>query len=162
MLACVSLTAASRCLLFNGNGATCVLCIAADQLCAPARCDGRLPVHNRGLDAVERRREADFREQAQRIACHQGYAADAHVNCHSVGSLGPVLERYGRRGYRIAHLEAPLYLGKLHLAARQFRLGAVGSTSLDDKVAEFFSPHAAGKRFLFVAVFDRRRSADAP
>jgi SagB-type dehydrogenase family enzyme len=114
-------------------------------------------VHHRHLGAIELLREGDFRAQAQRLACLQGYAADAHVNCYSLASLAPVLERYGNRGYRLAQLEAALYSGKLHLATRPFRLGAVGSTSLDDEVIEFFSPHAAGKSYLFVAVFGRRR-----
>jgi SagB-type dehydrogenase family enzyme len=126
--------------------------------------DGLAPgvyVHHRELGAVELLREGDFRAQARRIACDQGYAADAHVNCYSLGALSPVLERYGNRGYRLAQLEGSLYLGKLHLATRPFRLGAVGSTSVDDEVIEFFSPHAAGKSFLFVAVFGRRRPVAA-
>jgi hypothetical protein len=36
-------------------------------------------------------------------------------------------------------------------------LGAVGSTCFDDEVAEFFSPHAAGKDYMFVTVFGKRR-----
>lgn len=119
-------------------------------------------VHHPGLGAVELLREGEFRAQAQRLASDQAYAADAHVNCYSLGSLGPVLERYGNRGYRLAQLEGSLHLGKLHLATRAFRLGAVGSTSPDDEVTEFFSPHAAGKSFLFVTVFGRRRPAGAP
>jgi SagB-type dehydrogenase family enzyme len=114
-------------------------------------------VHHRGAGVVELLREGDFRAQAERLACLQGYAADAHVNCYALADLGPVLDRYGNRGYRIAQLEASLETGKLHLATRPFRLGAVGSTSLDDEVVAFFSPHAAGKSFLFVTVFGRRR-----
>jgi SagB-type dehydrogenase family enzyme len=118
-------------------------------------------VHHRGPGLIELLREGDFRDQAARIACMQGYAADAHVNCYALAALGPVLERYGNRGYRLAQLEASLYCGKLHLATRPFGLGAVGSTSLDDEVIEFFSPHAAGKSFLFVTVFGKRRPAAA-
>jgi hypothetical protein len=33
----------------------------------------------------------------------------------------------------------------------------VGSTSYDDEVTAHFSPHAAGKSFMFVAVFGARR-----
>jgi SagB-type dehydrogenase family enzyme len=119
-------------------------------------------LHHRGPGLVELLREGDFRAQAERIACMQGYAADAHVNCYALADLGPVLERYGNRGYRLAQLEASLYWGKLHLATRPFDLGAVGSTSLDDEVTELFSPHAAGKSFLFVTVFGKRRRAAAP
>jgi hypothetical protein len=33
----------------------------------------------------------------------------------------------------------------------------VGSTSFDDEVVDFFSPHAAGKDYMFVTVFGKRR-----
>lgn len=115
-------------------------------------------IHHRELGAIELLRAGDFRTQAERLACLQEYAADAQVNCYSLASLGPILDRYGNRGYRLAQLEASLYSGRLHLATRPFRLGAVGSTSLDDEVTEFFSPHAAGQSYLFVAVFGRRRA----
>ena len=36
-------------------------------------------------------------------------------------------------------------------------LGAVGSTAFDDEVVEFFYPHAAGKDYMFVTVFGKRR-----
>jgi SagB-type dehydrogenase family enzyme len=114
-------------------------------------------LHHRGAALVELLREGDFRAQAERLALVQPYAAAAHVNCYALAALDPVLERYGNRGYRLAQLEASLLSSKLHLAARPFGLGAVGSTSPDDEVAEFFSPHAAGKSFLFVEVFGRRR-----
>jgi hypothetical protein len=38
-------------------------------------------------------------------------------------------------------------------------LGAVGSTSVDDEVIRLFSPHAAGKSYMFVLVFGKRRRA---
>ena len=59
----------------------------------------------------------------------------------------------------MAQLEAALFAGKLQLAAHALGLGAVGSTSVDDAVTAFFAPHAAGKSFMFVAVFGRRRRA---
>jgi SagB-type dehydrogenase family enzyme len=121
--------------------------------------DGLAPgvyVHHRHLDAVELLKEGDFRQVAQRLAVDQAYAARAHVNCYYLTALGPVLERYGNRGYRLAQLECSLYAGRLHLATHALGLRAVGSTSLDDEVTEFFSPHAAGKSYMFVTVFGRR------
>ena len=53
--------------------------------------------------------------------------------------------------------EAALFAGKLHLGAHALGLGAVGSTSVDDEVIRFFSPHAAGKSYMFIVVFGRRR-----
>jgi len=114
-------------------------------------------VHHPHLGAVELLRAGSFRREAQRLAADQSYAADAHVNCYYLAALGPVLERYGNRGYRLAQLECSLHAGKLHVATHALGLGAVGSTSLDDEVVEFFSPHAAGKSYLFVTVFGQRR-----
>jgi len=122
--------------------------------------DGLAPgvyVHHRDLRAIELLKEGDFRQVAQRLAVGQAYAGDAHVNCYYLTALAPVLERYGNRGYRLAQLECSLFAGKLHLATHAFGLRAVGSTSLDDEVTEFFLPHAAGKSYMFVTVFGRRR-----
>jgi nitroreductase len=67
------------------------------------------------------------------------------------------LATYGNRGYRVAQLEAALYAGRLHLAAQALGLGAVGSTSFDDEVVEFFSPQAADASYMFIIVFGARR-----
>lgn len=114
-------------------------------------------LHHRDRNAVELLREGDFRAAATRLAVNQGYAGAAHVNSYYLTDLDPVLERYGNRGYRLAQLECSLYAGKLHLGTHTLGLGAVGSTSFDDEVVEFFSPHAAGKSYMFVTVFGKRR-----
>jgi len=98
-----------------------------------------------------------LRAQAAHLAFDQQYAADAHVNSYYLTDLGPVLAHYGNRGYRLAQLEAALFAGRLHLAAHALGLGAVGSTSFDDEVVDFFSPRAAGASFMFVLVFGARR-----
>lgn len=118
-------------------------------------------VHHPQLGAIELLREGDFRANAARLAADQQYAADAHVNIYYLTDLTTVLARYGNRGYRLAQLEASLYAGKLHLAAHALGHGAVGSTSYDDEVIEFFSPHAAGKSYMFVLTFGRRRRRTA-
>ncbi|WP_460522973.1 SagB/ThcOx family dehydrogenase [Flindersiella endophytica] len=114
-------------------------------------------LHHPGRRAVELLREGSFRAEASRLAVGQWYPADAHVNAYYLTDLAPVLECYGNRGYRLAQLECSLHAGRLHLGTHTLGLGAVGSTSLDDEVTEFFSPHAAGKSFMFVNVFGRRR-----
>ncbi|HEY7036071.1 MAG TPA: SagB/ThcOx family dehydrogenase [Thermomicrobiales bacterium] len=118
-------------------------------------------VFDRTQNAIELLDEGDKRAGAARIACGQDYASDAHVNVYAMTDLTPVLDRYGNRGYRLAQLEAALFAGRLQLAAHALRLGAVGSTSADDEVTAFFSPHAAGKSFMFVAVFGNRRRPSA-
>lgn len=114
-------------------------------------------LHHPRRGAVELLREGDFRRAAQRLAVQQEYAADAHVNSYYLTELAPVLERYGNRGYRLAQLECALYAGKLHLGTHALGLGAVGSTSFDDEVVQFFSPRAAGQSYMFVTVFGKRR-----
>jgi SagB-type dehydrogenase family enzyme len=119
-------------------------------------------LHHPALGAVELLRAGDFRADSARIAVGQGYCADAHVNAYWLADLGPLLERYGNRGYRAAQLVSALRAGKLHLGAHALGLGACGSTSADDEVVEFFSPHAAGKSYLFVTVFGVRRRTASP
>jgi hypothetical protein len=114
-------------------------------------------LHYPQLHAVELLREGLFGDQATRIAVDQEYAGTAQVNCYYLTDLAPVLDCYGNRGYRIAQLECALYAGKLQLAAHALGLGTVGSTSYDDEVIEFFSPHASGKSYMFVVVFGMRQ-----
>jgi SagB-type dehydrogenase family enzyme len=114
-------------------------------------------LHHPELHAVELVRAGTFRKEAARIAAGQQYAGDAHVNLYYLAHLPSVLERYGNRGYRLAQLEGALHAGKLHLGTHALGLGAVGSTSFDDEVVDFFSPHAAGKDYMFVTVFGKRR-----
>ena len=106
---------------------------------------------------IEQLAAGDFRDDASRLAVGQGYPGDAHVNVYYLADLDPIFEAYGNRGWRIAMMEGALRAQKMHLAAHTLGLGAVGSTSLDDAVTDFFSPHAAGKGFMFVVVFGKRR-----
>jgi SagB-type dehydrogenase family enzyme len=114
-------------------------------------------LHHPELGAVELVRAGTFRKEAARIAANQQYAGDAHVNLYYLAHLPSILEHYGDRGYRLAQLEGALHAGKLHLGTHALGLGAVGSTSFDDEVIDFFSPHAAGKDYMFVTVFGKRR-----
>jgi SagB-type dehydrogenase family enzyme len=110
---------------------------------------------------IELLAHGNMQAEAARLACAQHYAAEAHVNVYYLADLEPILERYGNRGYRVAQLEAALHAGKVHLAAHALGLGAVGSTAVDDEVIRFFSPHAAGKSYMFVIVFGLRRQRSA-
>lgn len=105
---------------------------------------------------VELVRPGALRPEAQRLAVLQEYAGDAHVNSYYLTDLDPVLERYGNRGYRVAQIEAALYASRLHLGTRALGLGAVGSTSLDDEVVEFFTPGSDRASYMFVVVFGGR------
>lgn len=118
-------------------------------------------LHHPARGAVELLRAGDFRADAARIAVGQEYCANAHVNAYWLADLGPLLAAYGNRGYRAAQLTSALQAGRLHLGTHALGLGAVGSTSADDEVVEFFSPHAAGKSYLFVTVFGVKRPRTA-
>lgn len=113
--------------------------------------------HRPGRESIELLKPGDFRRQATRLAVNQAYAGDAHVNAYYLTRLDPVLAHYGNRGYRLAQLEPAIYAGKLHLGTHALGLGAVGSTSFDDEVVDFFSPSAAGASYMFVVVFGKRR-----
>ncbi len=113
--------------------------------------------HHPRRGEVEQIRTGTFRDQAERLAAGQAYAGDAHVNSYYLTNLDPVLERYGNRGYRLAQLEPAIYAGKLHLGTHVLGLGAVGSTSFDDEVVDFFSPQAEGSSYMFVVVFGKRK-----
>jgi SagB-type dehydrogenase family enzyme len=117
---------------------------------------GSYVVHpqQQGLELLQ---TGNMRQTAARLASGQSAAADAHVNMYFLADLEPILEHYGNRGYRVAQLQAALFAGKMHLAAHALGLGAVGSTSVDDEVIRFFSPHATGKSYMFVILFGRRR-----
>ncbi len=114
-------------------------------------------VHHPSRGVLELLKAGEFRADAARLASGQSYAAAAHVNFYSLVDLEPVLERFGNRGYRVAQTEASLLASKLHIATHALGLGAVGSTSVDDEVIDFFSPHAAGKSYMFILTFGMRR-----
>lgn len=107
--------------------------------------------------AIELLHPDDSRAAGARLACGQEYANAAHVNAYSMVDLEPLLAHFGNRGYRVAQFTASLFGAKLQLAAHALGLGAVGSTSFDAEVTEYFSPSAAGQHFMFIAVFGNKR-----
>ena len=92
----------------------------------------------------------DFRDQAGYLGLQQALPADAAVDVFYLADLGPILQRFGNRGYRAVQLEAGILGGKLYLAAYAQHLGATGLTFFDDDVTNFFSPHAEGKSAIFL------------
>jgi SagB-type dehydrogenase family enzyme len=158
--------AAVSTLLERSNRGAAIDCL---DLAAPPLVDPYLIVNNvEGLTpgsyayhpqqgALELLEAGNMRDRATHLACGQEYAGAAHVDLYYLADLEPILETYGNRGYRIAQLQAALYASRLHLGTHAFRLGAVGSTSEDDLVTDFFSPHAAGKSFVFIVTFGKRR-----
>ena len=104
---------------------------------------------------LEQLQAGDFRGQAGYLCLDQALGSDASAVIFFLAELGPILERFGNRGYRLANLEAGVIGGKCYLAAYGQGFGASGLTFYDGDVVRFFSPHARGKDALFVTVLGR-------
>ena len=107
-------------------------------------------VYHPNENGLELLKQGDFRGVAAHLGLDQPLPGDASVSVFFLADLGPILERFGNRGYRAVQLEAGILGGKLYLAAYAQRLGATGLTFYDDEVVEFFSPHATGKSAIFL------------
>ena len=105
---------------------------------------------HRQRQGLETLGQGDFRAEAGHLCFEQALGADASAVLFLMADLGPVLGRYGNRGYRAAQLEAGIVGGKVYLGVYSLGLGATGLTFYDDDVSEFFAPHSAGKSVLFV------------
>ena len=101
---------------------------------------------------LELLKAGDFRGQAGFLCLEQALGSDASVVIFFLADLGPILNVFGNRGYRLANLEAGIIGGKCYLGAYGQGFGASGLTFYDGDVARFFSPHAEGKDALFVTV----------
>ena len=115
--------------------------------------------YDRRGNALYLLKQGEFRDAARHLTVGQQYAADANVVAFGLADLDAIYSTYGDRGYRLALFEAAVFGGRMQLAAHALGLGAVGSVSQDDEIAPFFGPHAAGKDFLFVAVFGVKRKS---
>jgi SagB-type dehydrogenase family enzyme len=117
-------------------------------------------VFHRDRGLLECLKSGNFRAQAGYLGLEQALPADAAVDIFFLADLGPILQRFGSRGYRAVQLEAGILGGKIYLGAYAQHLGASGLTFYDDEVVEFFSPHAEGKSTIFlVAVGNSAKSS---
>ncbi|WP_247728323.1 SagB/ThcOx family dehydrogenase [Halovivax limisalsi] len=97
------------------------------------------------------------RETKAHLALDQPWAGDAHVTVYLLADLDAIVDSLGNRGYRLAHLEAGLTLGRLYLATYAHRdLGGLGLTFFDDLVTEHFEPAASGRAPMTSFAFGRR------
>ena len=99
---------------------------------------------------LELLQQGNFRHKAAFLGLDQALPGDAAAAVFFLADLEAVLARLGNRGYRAVQLEAGILGGRMYLAAYAEELGATGLTFYDDKVVEFFSPHAAGKSAIFL------------
>ena len=113
------------------------------------------------LEPLHLMSEAEARAQTHFLALEQDLGGDAAVNVYLLSDLDPTLAAFGARGYRLAQLGGALVAGKLYLAAYALGLGATGLTFFDQAVIDAFSPHAVGKRVMFLIAIGKpaRRNA---
>jgi SagB-type dehydrogenase family enzyme len=106
--------------------------------------------YDRAREVLAPIRAGELRRDAGMLALGQDLGADAAANVYWLADLEPAFARLGDRGYRAAALAAGIEGGKAYLASYAVGLGATGLTFFDDDVIAFFSPHARGKRVLFL------------
>ncbi len=63
-------------------------------------------VFHRGRKVLELLKPGEFRSQAGYLGLQQALPADAAVDVFFLADLGPILQRFGNRGYRAVQLEA--------------------------------------------------------
>ncbi len=115
----------------------------------------------RAAGALELLRAGEFRGEAGYLCLEQPLGADCSALICYMARLDEVLEAFGNRGYRIAHLEAGLLGGRAYLAAYSIGRGATGLTFYDDDAAKFFSPDdPAWSPLLMLAVGAPKRRTD--
>jgi SagB-type dehydrogenase family enzyme len=112
-------------------------------------------VFHRDRGVLECLKHGNFRDRAGYLGLEQQLPADAAVDIFFLADLRPILQRFGNRGYRVVQLEAGILGGKLYLASYAQRLGATGLTFYDDDVTRFFSPHAEGKKAIFLVALGK-------
>jgi SagB-type dehydrogenase family enzyme len=105
-----------------------------------------------GLELI---RAGEFRRESAFLCLEQPLGGDAAAVLYYLAPLTAVLGVYGNRGYRLVNLAAGLGGGRAYLAAYALGFGASGLTFYDDKVVEFFAPHATGRAAVFVTALGR-------
>ncbi len=112
----------------------------------------------RSLEPV---RISETRELATHLDLDQPLGGDAAADLYFIADMPAVLDRWGARGYRTAHLDASIRAGRVYLAAYALGLGATGLTFYDDEVVEAVGagPGSAVTFLVAVGVPWRKRSA---
>lgn len=82
----------------------------------------------------------------------QPLGGDAAADLYFIADMPAVLDRWGARGYRTAHLDASTRAGRVYLAAYALGLGATGLTFYDDEVVESLGAAQGSAVTFLVAV----------
>jgi SagB-type dehydrogenase family enzyme len=106
--------------------------------------------YRRREQSLELVKQGEFSRDAAYLTLEQDLGGDSSATLFYMADLDRILRQLGNRGYRSAHIEAGVMLGKAYIAAYALGRGATGLTFYDDEVTGFFSPHAAGKSCTLV------------
>lgn len=114
------------------------------------------------LKSLEPVSASETRSLAEHLALDQPLGGDAAADLYFVADMPAVLDRWGARGYRTAHLDASTRAGRVYLAAYALGLGATGLTFYDDEVVRALGagPDSAVTFLVAVGVPWRDRSRE--
>lgn len=104
------------------------------------------------LRSLEPVRSSDTRGLAEHLDLDQPLGGDAAADLYFIADMPAVLDRWGARGYRTAHLDASIRAGRVYLAAYALGLGATGLTFYDDEVVEAVAARPGSAVTFLVAV----------
>lgn len=110
--------------------------------------------------SLEQVRASETRALAGHLALDQPLGGDAAADLYFIADMPAVVDRWGARGYRTAHLDASIRAGRVYLAAYALGLGATGLTFYDDEVVQAVGagPGSAVTFLVAVGVPWRKRS----
>lgn len=104
------------------------------------------------LRALEPVVVSETRALSEHLDLDQPLGGDAAADLYFVADMPAVLDKWGARGYRTAHLDASTRAGRVYLAAYALGLGATGLTFYDDEVVEVLGAARGSAVTFLVAV----------
>ncbi|MCY4582463.1 MAG: SagB/ThcOx family dehydrogenase [Chloroflexi bacterium] len=104
------------------------------------------------MRSLEQVSALETRALSEHLALDQPLGGDAAADLYFIADMPAVLERWGARGYRTAHLDASIRAGRVYLAAYALGLGATGLTFYDDEVVEAADAGSGSAVTFLVAV----------
>jgi len=106
--------------------------------------------------------EDHVRDLATYLCLGQPLGGDSAYTVFESADLDAILDAFGPRGYRAAHLEAGIVNGRLLLAAHALGHGATGLTFFDDEIRAAFATRASCLLVTAVGVPSYRPTPGGP
>jgi SagB-type dehydrogenase family enzyme len=106
--------------------------------------------------------EDQVRDLATYLCLGQPLGGDSAYTVFESADLDAILDTFGPRGYRAAHLEAGIVNGRLLLAAHALGHGATGLTFFDDEIRAAFATRASCLLVTAVGVPSYRPTPGGP